>query len=231
MTAPNPKYVVSSAGAELAVFDLDETLLNGDSDYLWGVFLADSGYVDRSRYEATNRRFYEDYLAGSLDIHAFCRFSLAPLVALDPQTRESLRRRFVEQCIKPVVAPRGPALLAEHHAQGHTTLITTSTNRFVTTPIAALLGVDVLLATEPEIVGDRYTGEVIDPPNFRDGKITRLQAWIAAQPHEFTKIYAYSDSHNDLPLLEFSDAPTAVDPDPRLRNIAQQRGWPVISLR
>lgn len=216
---------------DLAVFDLDQTLLAADSDYLWGRFLIDTGHVAGDQYEAANDRFYADYLAGRLDIQAFCRFALEPLTRLAPGLRERLRREFVEQRIRPVIAPGAAALLAHHRKAGHRILITTSTNRFVVAPIAALLGVDDVLATEPEVIDGRYTGTTTDLPNFQAGKVTRLRRWMAAQSQAFAQIHAYSDSHNDLPLLEAADWPTAVDPDDRLRATAQQRGWPIISLR
>jgi HAD superfamily hydrolase (TIGR01490 family) len=194
----------------LAIFDLDHTLLAGDSDYLWGRFLVDHGHVDAETYERNNQIFYEQYVAGTLDIHEFCRF----------------RER-----IEPIVAPLAPALLERHRVQGDRLLITTATNRFVTEPIAQLLGVDTLIATDPEMVDGRYTGRVSGTPNFRNGKVTRLQAWLAQQPRAPERISCYSDSHNDLPLLLMADRPVAVDPDDRLRATAIERGWPVISLR
>lgn len=215
----------------LAVFDLDHTLLAGDSDYLWGRFLVEHGLVDGERYEQANRRFYEDYRAGTLDIHAFASFSLEPLKRLPPELLLRLRQTFVEQRVAPIVATGTPALLARHRRAGDALLITTATNRFITEPIAALLGVPALLATEPERDGDRFTGRLLGIPNFRAGKVARLEQWLAAQPRRFDRIYAYSDSHNDLPLLERADHPVAVDPDPMLRAEAQRRGWAVISLR
>lgn len=216
---------------ELAVFDLDHTLLAGDSDHLWGEFLVESGHVDRDYYAATNQRFYEDYLAGTLDIQAFCRFALEPLTRLQPELLAQLQRQFVEQCIRPIVAPDAPALLARHRAVRRHLLISTSTNRFVAAPIAKLLGIADLLATEPEFVDGRYTGRIAGVPNFQAGKVTRLKQWMAAQPQSFGAIHVYTDSRNDLPLLEAADHPVAVDPDDTLRATAQARGWPVISLR
>lgn len=223
--------MTGSTAQELAVFDLDHTLLAGDSDYLWGQFLVDGGHVDRDRYEAANRRFYEQYQAGVLDIHEFCRFSFEPFTRLDPERLERLRRQFVDERIRPVIAPGAPALLARHRDAGHRLLMTTATNRFITAPIAGLLGIDDLLATDPEVIAGRFTGGVAGTPNFRDGKVTRLRTWLDAQPLPFTHIHAYSDSHNDVPLLSLADHPTAVDPDDRLRAHAQSVGWPVISLR
>lgn len=220
-----------SAPRDLAAFDLDQTLLTGDSDYLWGQFLANQGLVDRSLYEAANRRFYEDYRAGRLDILAFSRFSLEPLTRMDKTLRHRLRTEFVAQCITPIVAPGAPALLEHHRRAGHRLIITTSTNRFVTAPIAALLGIDDLLATEPEMDGERFTGRVQGIPNFRSGKVTRLREWMTGQGTPFARLHAYTDSINDLSLLEAADLPVAVDPDAPLHAIAAQRGWHIISLR
>jgi HAD superfamily hydrolase (TIGR01490 family) len=217
----------------LAVFDLDHTLLAGDSDYLWGQFLVERGMVDGARYEQANQRFYEQYHAGTLDIVEFAHFSLAPLAAADPGHLLELRARFTRERIAPIVAPGAPALLAQHRARGATLLITTATNRFVTEPIAALLGVDHLLATEPERIEGRYTGRLAGPDaaNFREAKVRRLRAWMEQQPKAYSNISCYSDSHNDLPLLRFAQEPVAVDPDPTLRAEAERRGWSIISLR
>ena len=216
---------------DLALFDLDHTLLAGDSDYLWGQFLVDSGHVDRARYEAANQRFYQQYQEGTLDIDEFARFSLAPLVTMDPDLRERLRGQFVEERIRPVIAAGAANLLERHRGAGHTLLITTATNRFITAPIAALLGVDNLLANDPEVIDGHYTGRLSGTPNFREGKVARLRQWLERHGGSFGRTHVYSDSHNDLPLLEMADLPTAVDPDPRLREHAQRAGWPVISLR
>jgi HAD superfamily hydrolase (TIGR01490 family) len=142
----------------------------------------------------------------------------------------ALRARFIEEEIRPVIARDTPALLERHRASGDTLLITTATNRFVTEPIATLLGVDNLIATDPEFADGRYTGEVAGIPNFRERKVVRLQAWRQAQPHPYGSSICYSDSHNDLPLLASADEAVAVDPDPRLRVEAERRGWAVISL-
>ena len=215
----------------LAIFDLDHTLLVGDSDYLWGRFLVDHGHVDGETYERRNKIFYEQYVAGTLDIHDFCRFAFAPLTQNPMETLLRWRAQFVRECIEPIVAPLAPALLERHRVQGDRLLITTATNRFITEPIAQLLGVDTLIATDPELVDGRYTGRIAGTPNFRDGKVQRLQAWLAQQPQAPERISCYSDSHNDLPLLLMADRPVAVDPDDRLRATATERGWPVISLR
>ena len=216
---------------DLAVFDLDHTLLDGDSDYLWGQFLVEQGHVDGERYERENRRFYQQYLAGTLDIEEFARFSLAPLARLDTAELNALRQRFVLEKIVPRIAPGTPRLLQQHRARGDTLLITTATNRFITEPIAQLLQIGNLLATEPERVDGRYTGRIAGHPNFREGKVLRLRQWLEQRSESYAHIVCYSDSHNDLPLLCFADRAVAVDPDPRLQAEAQHRGWPVISLR
>lgn len=215
----------------LAVFDLDNTLLAGDSDYLWGVFLVENGVVDAEHYARSNERFYREYEAGTLDIHAYGAFVLQPLVERELGVMEDLRRRFIAERVVPMVAPGTAALLDRHRRDGDTLLITTATNRFVVEPIAALLDVQNLLATDPEIVDGRYTGRLHGTPNFQTGKVTRLCAWLDGQVTTYDRISAYSDSHNDLPLLEMADRAVAVDPDATLRAAALERGWDVISLR
>ncbi len=215
----------------LALFDLDNTLLAGDSDYLWGGFLAREGLVDGVAYERENLRHYRAYQAGQLDIHEFLRFALRPLAEHDPALLESVRTRFVDEVIAPIVAPGTPALLARHRTAGDRLAIVTATNRFVTGPIAALLGIDDLLATEPQRVDGRYTGEPEGIPCFREGKVTRLRDWLAREGLDLAGSWFYSDSLNDLPLLEAVEHPVAVDPDETLAAVAAERGWPVISLR
>jgi len=215
---------------KLAVFDLDHTLLAGDSDYLWGQFLAEQGHVDRVAYEAENRRFYDEYQAGTLDILKFCAFSLRPLAEHAPETLKAWRRQFLREKIEPIIAPGATALLERHRAEGAILLITSATNRFVTEPIAELLGVPHLIATDPEISDGRYTGHVDGLPNFQGGKVTRLKDWLRQRAERCTYMTAYSDSRNDIPLLEMADCAVAVDPDEVLRAEAQRRGWAVISL-
>lgn len=216
---------------DLAIFDLDHTLLDGDSDYLWGQFLVEQGRVDGDAYERQNRIFYEQYLAGTLDIDAFASFSLAPLAAAEPEQLYALRRRFVAEKIEPCVARGARSLLERHRASGDILIITTATNRFITEPIAALLDVPHLLATDPEMIGGRYTGRITGHANFREGKVLRLRDWIERMRIEYRHSTCYSDSHNDLPLLSFADTAVAVDPDTTLRAEAERRGWEVISLR
>lgn len=215
----------------LAIFDLDNTLLNGDSDYLWGVFLAEQGVVDGTAYERENERFYRKYTEGRLDIFEFLRFSLRPLAEQPPQRLQALHRQFMQDKIEPIILPAGEALIARHRAAGDTLMIITATNAFVTRPIAERLGVEHLIATEPERIDGRYTGNVDGIPSFQEGKVKRLQAWLAAEGGDLAGSSFYSDSHNDIPLLQVVERPVAVDPDTDLEAYARNHGWPVISLR
>ncbi len=216
---------------ELAIFDLDNTLLKGDSDYLWGRFLVQRGIVDGEVYERENKRFYEEYRAGTLDIFEFLRFSLQPLAENELETLLALRREFIAAEIEPIVLPKARRLIQRHRGQGHVLLIITATNRFVTEPIAAMLGVENLIATDPEFSHGRYTGAVSGPPSFREGKVERLNAWLQQNGYNLASSWFYSDSHNDLPLLERVTHPIAVDADDTLRQHAEFRGWPIITLR
>ena len=215
----------------LAIFDLDHTLLAGDSDHMWGDYMIEQGLVDAASHKRQNDAFYADYKAGRLDIAAYTAFALEPLVRLGAPALLPLRERFVAERIDPIIAPAAPALLERHRIQGDQLLIITATNRFVTEPIAALLGVEELIATDPEVVNGRYTGRVTGTPSYREGKVTRLEEWLSLQDEKFAEITFYSDSHNDLPLLRKVDRPVAVDPDDTLRAEARAAGWPVITLR
>jgi HAD superfamily hydrolase (TIGR01490 family) len=215
----------------LAIFDLDNTLLAGDSDYLWGQFLVDGGIVDRDFYEESNARFYEDYKNGCLDIVQFLEFALSPLAAHEAETLYRWRADFVATKIQPILLPAARALIERHRALGDTLLIITATNRFVTEPIATLYGIDHLIATAPEFVEGRYTGRFVGTPCFREGKVTRLKEWLAEQGESLSGGWFYSDSHNDLPLLSLVSHPVAVDPDDTLARHAEEQGWPIISLR
>lgn len=215
----------------LAIFDLDNTLLAGDSDYLWGVFLVEQGLVDREHYERENLRYYEQYQAGTLDIHAFLSFSLRPLAQHDPATLQSLRERFIREKIAPIMLPKARALIENHRQRGHTLLIISATNRFVTGPIAEAYGVSGLLASEPEMKHGRYTGRVAGIPCYREGKVARLEQWLKEKGVAPGESWFYSDSHNDIPLLEKVTHPVAVDPDAQLMEYAKKKNWPVISLR
>lgn len=215
----------------LAIFDLDHTLLAGDSDFLWGQFLCQRGVVDADYYARENLRFYQEYQAGTLDIHAFCAFSFAPLTAHPRATLEQWRQDFLREKVEPVIAPGAEPLIQRHRAQGDYTLIMTATNSFITSPVAARLGVDGLIATDPEEVDGRFTGRIAGTPNFQRGKVERLQQWRATRAEPIEHIYFYSDSRNDLPLLDVADTAIAVDPDEVLREEATRRRWPIISLR
>jgi HAD superfamily hydrolase (TIGR01490 family) len=215
----------------LAIFDLDNTLLAGDSDHLWGQFLVAQGLEDGTEFARANDAFYRDYQEGSLDIDAFLRFSLRPLRDHPPELLESLRARFVRECIEPLMLPAARALIDRHRAAGDTLLIITASNTFITAPTAALFGVPHLIATDPEVHDGRFTGAVSGIPSFQAGKVARLEVWLAAQGESLAGSSFYSDSHNDLPLLERVDRPVAVDPDAVLREAALARGWDILTLR
>ena len=215
----------------LAIFDLDNTLLNGDSDYLWGQFLAQQGHVDAAHYEKENQRFYDEYVAGTLDIFEFLEFSLAPLSQLEMSLLEQLHKQFMDECIRPIITEKSRALIKQHQSNGDILLIITATNLFITGPIAKELGIESILATEPEIINQHYTGKVYGTPCFREGKVERLKVWLKKTGANLADSCFYSDSHNDLPLLEMVTKPVAVDPDDTLRSHAEMKGWDIISLR
>jgi HAD superfamily hydrolase (TIGR01490 family) len=218
----------------LVLFDLDNTLLAGDSDYEWGQFLVDRGVLDRQTYEAQNRAYYEQYAAGTLDIHEYLGFALRPLAAHEPEDLARWHDEFMRLRIRPMMLPAARELVRGHLDAGDLCAVITATNSFVTGPIARELGVTHLLATDPEAREGRFTGRVAGTPCFREGKIVRLEQWLAARGRrlpDFAESVFYSDSHNDLPLLERVTRPVAVDPDERLAAEAQRRGWPVLSLR
>jgi HAD superfamily hydrolase (TIGR01490 family) len=215
----------------LALFDLDNTLLGGDSDYLWGRFLVEQGIVDADAYEAANRRFYADYRQGRLDIAAFLEFALKPLSQHPVEFLYALRERFIKEKIAPLILPAAQALVDYHKRRGELLAIVTATNAFVTEPIAKLFGIDHLLATRPEFKHGRYTGKFEGVPCFKHGKVLHLKEWLKDKQLTFENAVFYSDSHNDLPLLEQVGYPVAVDPDPVLGEIAKQRAWPILSLR
>ncbi|MDP3840114.1 MAG: HAD family hydrolase [Methylococcales bacterium] len=215
----------------LAIFDLDNTLIADDSDYLWGQFLVDQGIVDKEQYEHANAKFYEDYRQGKLDIVEFLNFSLQPLADNEPEQLYRWRAQFIEQIITPILLKPAQQLIDKHKARGDTLLVITATNRFVTEPIVKLYGIDNLLATTPEFIDGRYTGGFTGVPCFREGKVTLLEAWLENSPHTLEGSWFYSDSHNDLPLLSLVDNPVAVDPDEKLAEAAQKADWSIISLR
>jgi HAD superfamily hydrolase (TIGR01490 family) len=218
----------------LALFDLDNTLLAGDSDYEWGQFLVDRGVLDRDSYEAQNRAYYEQYVAGTLDIHEFLGFALRPLAEHEPADLERWHAEFMAARIRPMIGKPARELVRKHLQAGDLCAVITATNSFVTRPIAREFGVEHLIATEPEKVNGRFTGKVAGIPCFREGKVKRLEEWLAARGKrlaDFAESTLYSDSHNDLALLERVKQPVAVDPDENLAGEARRRGWAVISLR
>ena len=215
----------------LAIFDLDNTLIAGDSDHLWGQFVCEQGIVDEGDFARRNEGFYSDYQAGNLDIDAYLRFALGPLKGHSPTQLNAWHAQFMADKIEPLLLPRAEALIAEHRARGHVLLIVTATNAFITRPIASRLGIEHLLACEGEKIDGVYTGEPQGVPSYHEGKVTRVNSWLAENGLSLDGAWFYSDSHSDLPLLQIVDNPVAVDPDPILRAQAQQRGWPVISLR
>ncbi len=222
------------AAMRLTLFDLDNTLLSGDSDYEWGQYLIDRGVLDRDEYEARNNVFYEQYKAGKLDIHEYLQFALGALARHTPEELEGWLEAFMETRIRPMIGPKAVELVARHAESGDLCAVVTATNSFVTAPIAREFGIPNLIATEPEREGRRFTGRVAGTPCFREGKIVRVTAWLESlgQPiGQFEASTFYSDSLNDLPLLNLVKHPVAVDPDDALAAEAARRGWPVISLR
>ena len=216
---------------KLALFDLDNTLLEGDSDYEWAQFLIEEGVLHAGEYNARNDWFYERYKDGTLDIREFLDFQLAPIARRPRAQLDAWHAEFMRRRIRPIILPGAPKLLAEH--DGALKAIVTATNRFITRPIATELGVEHLLATDIEEVDGVFTGKPRGTPTFREGKIQCVNDWLAERGTRLAdyESWFYSDSLNDLPLLELVTHPVAVDPDATLRATAQQRGWPVISLR
>jgi HAD superfamily hydrolase (TIGR01490 family) len=215
----------------LALFDLDNTLLAGDSDFEWAQFLIEQGVLDREVYEAQNQIFYDQYKAGTLDIHAFLDFQLKPLSRHPRKVLDEWHARYMQIKIMPMMRDSARALVKKH--EGDLRVLITATNSFVTAPIARLFGIEHLVATDPEQQDGEFTGGVAGLPCFKEGKVTRLNAWLAARGQsiaQFEKSFFYSDSHNDLPLLQQVSHPVAVDPDAQLKAHAQARGWPVMSL-
>ncbi|MGC8591773.1 HAD family hydrolase [Acidithiobacillus sp.] len=216
----------------LALFDLDNTLLAGDSDHAWMEFLADRGVVDGLEHRRKNDLFYAQYQAGTLDIHEFLRFQLAPLAAHPRIVLDAWHRAYLQERVLPMISAQARALVEQHRQRGDVLVIITATNRFVTAPIARELGVEHLLATEPEEREDgSFTGGVLGIPCFREGKVQRLREWLQETGFSLGDSTFYSDSHNDLALLEAVRYPVAVDPDPVLRRHAEAQGWPILHLR
>lgn len=215
----------------LALFDLDNTLIRGDSDYEWGLFIVDQGLVEKEYYSQQRERFYQDYLRGELDIELFQSFQQAILTRYEPAQLFAWREQFVAKHIHPLRLAASDALLAQHRQQGDTLLIVTATNHFITETIARWLGVETLIATETGMIDGRYTGKMSGVPCYKEGKIERLRQWCEQHGVSLEGATFYSDSHNDIPLLEFVTHPVAADPDATLEKHAQEKGWPIITLR
>lgn len=216
----------------LVLFDLDNTLLAGDSDFEWAQFLIEQGVLDREVYEARNQAFYDQYRAGTLDIRAFLDFQLKPLSRHPRAVLEAWHREFMSRKIRPIVREKAHELVERH--RNDVRVVITATNSFVTAPIAREFGIENLIATEPEQRNGEFTGAVAGVPCFREGKLARLESWLAAQGKSlasFAESWFYSDSLNDLPLLERVTHPVAVDPEETLRAHAERRGWRIISLQ
>ena len=216
----------------LALFDLDYTLLTGDSDHAWGEFLVEEGVVDGAEYKRKNDFYWAQYKSGTLDIREYLAFTLASIAGKSAAELVPLHQRYMAARIEPMIGPKALALLANHAED--LCAIVTATNAFITAPIAARFGVSHLIACDVEMVDGRYTGRPIGEPSFRDGKVTRVKQWLGTmgrQLQDFDRSYFYSDSHNDLALMNAVTHPVAVDPDDSLKAHAQANGWPVISTR
>jgi HAD superfamily hydrolase (TIGR01490 family) len=215
----------------LAIFDLDNTLIAGDSDHLWGEFLCDRGVVDSQAFRAANARFFADYQRGELDIAAYAAFALGPLTGRTPQDMAPLLEDFLRTRIDPLMLPAARALVASHRERGHRPLIITATNEFITRPIADRLGIADLLGCAVELVDGVYTGRATGTLTYREGKVARLREWLEEECESLEGAWFYSDSHNDLPLLELVANPVLVDPDRTLAGHGRDRDWPQLTLR
>jgi len=215
----------------LAIFDLDNTLIGGDSDFLWGEFIGEEGIVDANAYRKKNEYFYQQYDLGTLDIYAWLEFCLEPLTRYSMTELQELHHRFMIQKIEPILLDKAQNCINRHKERGDTVLVITASTSFVTAPIVKKYGINHLLATEPEIKAGRYTGGVSGMPCFQSGKIDKLMPWLQKNEETLNGSTFYSDSHNDLPLLELVDNPVAVNADKILTQIAQKKGWKVLNWR
>lgn len=218
---------------KLALFDLDNTLLAGDSDFQWAQFLMEEGVINRETHQAKNIKFYEDYKKGTLDIFAFLDFQLEPLTRYPRSQLETWHQRYMKRKVLPMMTDKARKLVEKHRASGDLMMVITATNSFVTQPIAEAFGIEHLIGTVPEEVNGEFTGRVVGTPSFQEGKVSRLQQWLAERGQSLADFesWFYSDSQNDLPLLKMVNHPVAVNPDPVLESYAREQGWPVISLR
>jgi len=215
----------------LAIFDLDNTLISDDSDHLWGEFLVEQKLVDSDEYAEANTQFYNDYCQGKLDINEYLNFALSFLAEHPLEKLHQWRDQFIDEKIRPLVLPAAQQLVEKHRAQGDQLMVITATNRFVTEPIVELFNIPNMLATEPELINGRYTGQYIEEPCYQHGKVIRLENWLKTNHQNLDNSTFYSDSHNDIPLLEQVSHPVAVDPDKQLNQYAIDKGWSIISLR
>jgi HAD superfamily hydrolase (TIGR01490 family) len=216
----------------LAMFDLDNTLIGGDSDYLWGEFLCEKGIIeDTASFQKMNEYFYQQYEVGKLDIYAWAEFSFKVLTEYSIDELNDLRQNFIHQKIEPIFLDKAQSCINQHKEKGDTVLVITASNTFITAPIAEMYGINHLLATEPEFKDGRFTGKVSGVPCFQSGKIDNLMPWIEKHNKNLKGSYFYSDSHNDLPLLELVDNPVAINGDPRLTSTANKNGWPNLDWR
>ncbi len=215
----------------LALFDLDNTLIAGDSDHLWGDFLVAEGLVDPDQHKALNEHYYQQYQQGQLNIDEYLSFALGPMAGMTPEALSALQNKFLKKHVEPILLDAAFDLLQAHRVNGDTLIIITATNTLVTQPIADRLGVEHLIGCEAELKDGRYTGKPEGVPSFGEGKVRRIKTWCAEHQILFEDAVFYSDSHNDLPLLREVARAIAVDPDDLLRVEAQQCGWEIISLR
>ena len=223
----------SSSSGKLALFDLDNTLLEGDSDHAWGEFLISNSLVEEKTHREKNDHFYDQYKQGELDIHGYVAFTLEPVMHLDRIQRTQLLAEFMKQSVEPIILDKGRELVRTHLNAGDFCIIITATNEFISTPIATLFNADLIIATELQISNDMYNGKISGQPCYQDGKVSKLNAWLDQQESRFSLSDAvfYSDSINDLPLLQEVATPVAVDPDPRLREKAESEGRKILTLR
>ena len=215
----------------LAIFDIDNTLIAGDSDLLWGEFLCERNYVDSNVYKAEHEKYYKDYLSGKLDINNFLSFQLKVLGENDLNLLKKWRKDFFEEKIRPVILPKAHQLIDKHRNQNHDLLIITATNRFIVEPIATEFRIENLIACEPELNNEQFTGEFTGIPSYAEGKVERFNDWLKTIGRRLEESWFYSDSHNDIPLMKKVNHPVAVDPDESLKNEAIKMDWAIISLR
>jgi HAD superfamily hydrolase (TIGR01490 family) len=218
----------------LALFDLDNTLLAGDSDYNWSLFLISEGLLDAKTHHDRNEQFYQDYKNGCLNITEFLKFQLKPLSEHSKKFLDELHLKYMQKVIRPMMTKKAQALVDKHKAVGDLCVVITATNSFVTRPITTAYGIEHLIGSDPEMLNGEYTGGVTGVPTYKEGKVIRINQWLEARGtklSDFEISYFYSDSHNDLPLMKLVTNPVAVDADETLTTYAKEQSWPEISLR